>query len=61
MHRELEISARHYHDHYLRSNVRIPDPLDRSRHELRKTIGQSLIHIGERIARVDDPQLDEAA
>lgn len=61
MHRELVISSRHYHDEYLRRHVRLPEPLERSRHELRRAIGQSLIHIGERLARVDVPELDEAA
>lgn len=60
--RELVISSRHYHDEYLRRHVRLPEPLERSRHELRRAIGQSLIHFGERIARVESgSDLDEAA
>lgn len=59
---ELVISSRRYHAEYVRRHVRLPEPLERSRHELRRAIGQSLIHIGERIARVEsDSGLDEAA
>lgn len=61
MHRELAISSKHYHDEYMRRHMRYPEPLERHRHELRKAIGQSLIHIGERLAKVDSSQLGEAA
>lgn len=62
MHRELALSAQHYHDEYRRRHVRTPEPLERPRHDLRRAIGQSLIHFGERLAKVETaPQLDEAA
>lgn len=60
--RELPISSRHYHDEYVRRHVRIPEPLERPRHDLRRALGVSLIHLGERLAKVETtPQLDEAA
>lgn len=62
MHRELAISSQHYHDDYVRRHIRIPEPLERTRHDLRRALGQSLIHLGERLVRVDHvPHLDEAA
>lgn len=62
MHREMEISSRLYHDEYTRRHVHLPEPLERTRHHLRWAIGQSLIHLGERLARADEaPSLDEAA
>ena len=62
MHRELAISSKHYHDEYRRRHIRLPEPLERTRHDLRWAIGRSLIHLGERLARVDHaPRLDEAA
>lgn len=61
MHRELAISSKHYHDEYMRRHVSLPEPLERTRHDLRWAIGQSLIHLGERLSRVDPPEFDEAA
>lgn len=62
MHREIVISARHYHDEYLRRHLRIPEPLERSRHELRRVIGKRLIHLGERLAGAEEAtRLDRAA
>jgi uncharacterized protein with von Willebrand factor type A (vWA) domain len=62
MHRELANSSQHYHDEYRRRHIRLPEPLERTRLDLRATIGRSLIHLGERLARVERlPQLDEAA
>lgn len=62
MHRELAISSKHYHNEYVRRHVRVPEPLERARHDLRWAIGQSLIHLGERLSGVDQTsQLDEAA
>ena len=55
-------SSIHYHDEYRRRHVRLPEPLERTRHDLRRAIGQSLIHLGERLARVEHlPRLDRAA
>lgn len=62
MHRELAISSQHYHDDYMRRHIQLPEPLERTRHDLRHALGQSLIHLGERLVRVDHvPHLDEAA
>lgn len=62
MHRETELSAHHYHAEYRRRHIRIPEPPERSRHDLRRVIGLSLIDLGERLARVErPPQVDEAA
>lgn len=62
MFRELSTSSRYYHDEYVRRNITLPEPLERSRHDLRRAIGQSLIHIGERLAGVEhETQFDEAA
>lgn len=60
--RELAISSKHYHDYYMRRHIRLPEPLERTRHDLRRVVGQSLIHLGERLVRVDPvPDLDKAA
>lgn len=62
MMRELITSTRHYHDEYFRRHAKIPEPVERPRHELRRAIGHSLIHLGERLARVDQTsRFDEAA
>jgi len=62
MHRELAISSKHYHDDYMRRHIRFPEPLERTRHDLRRVLGQSLIHLGERLVRVDHvPDLNKAA
>lgn len=62
MHRELTISSKHYHDEYVRRHVKLPEPLERTRHDLRRALGQSLIHLGERLAKVEHPpHFDEAA
>lgn len=62
MFRELTTSSRHYHDEYIRRHIRLPEPPERSRNELRRAIGESLIHLGERLARVENTsRFDEAA
>ncbi len=62
MHSPLHISAKHYHDEYLRRHLRIPEPLERSRNELRRVIGKRLIHLGERLAGGEEASgLDRAA
>ncbi|MFP3882812.1 MAG: hypothetical protein ACLFRT_01455 [Actinomycetota bacterium] len=60
--RELAISSKHYHDDYMRRHIRLPEPLERTRHDLRRALGQSLIHLGERLVKVDHvPDLNKAA
>ena len=61
--RELAISSKYYHDHYTRRHIRLPEPLERTtRHDLRRVLGKSLIHLGERLVRVDHvPDLNKAA
>lgn len=57
-----QTSTKYYHAEYVRRHIRIPDPLERTRQDLRRAIGHSLIHLGERLARIEDPpKLDEAA
>jgi len=46
---------------HVRRNVRLPEPLDRPRPTLRAIIGHNLIHLGERLARIDRPEFGEAA
>lgn len=59
--RELSISSRHYHDEYIRRHIKPAEPLPPA-HEWRRAIGHSLIHLGERLANVEQtPRLHEAA
>lgn len=54
-------NATYVHDEYLRRHAIHPEPLEQPRHGLRKAIGQRLIHLGERLARVEHHPVDEAA
>jgi hypothetical protein len=59
---DLVKTYHHYHQEYTRRHVSLPEPLDQPRHGLKETIGYSLIHLGERLAKVDRAQsVDEAA
>lgn len=49
------------HDEYVRRHVNPPEPLEQPRHGLRKTIGRTLIHLGERLAKVESRSVDRAA
>lgn len=42
-----------YHDEYARRHVNPPEPVEHPRHRLKRAIGHSLIHLGERLAQVD--------
>jgi hypothetical protein len=50
-----------YHEEYTRKSRNLPEPLDQPRHGLKEAIGQGLIHLGERLARVERPQPVEKA
>lgn len=54
-------TSNYMHAEYLRRRVNHPEPLEQPRHGLRKAIGQSLIHLGERLVRVEHTPIDEAA
>lgn len=49
------------HHEYLRRQSRSPEPLEQPRHGLRRVIGETLISIGQRLARVERRPADEAA
>jgi hypothetical protein len=49
------------HDEYMRRHANSPVPLEQPRHGLRKTIGETLIHLGERLAKVEPRPSDRAA
>lgn len=49
------------HAEYLRRNAPINEPLDPPRHRIRAAIGQSLIQLGERLARADSHPVGKAA
>lgn len=54
--------ARAFHAEYLRRAANHPEPLEQARHGLRRALGQRLIHLGERLARIEhDSPLREAA
>lgn len=50
-----------YHQEYVRRHVNPPEPLEPSRQGWRQAIGQSLIHLGERLADSPRPPIDRAA
>lgn len=59
---DLYSRAQGYHDEYTRRYANPPEPLEGHRRHLRRAIGHSLIHLGERLAEVDPPQpVDKAA
>ena len=54
--------ARYLHSEHVRRNVNHPEPLEQPRHGLRRALGHRLIHLGERLARVEHRRgLREAA
>jgi hypothetical protein len=54
--------AKGYHDEYTRRHVNPLEPPEQPRHNLKRAIGHSLIHLGERLAELDNPQsVDRAA
>jgi hypothetical protein len=51
-----------YHDEYSRRHVNPPEPRDMPRHNLKRAIGQGLIHLGERLAETNRARsVDRAA
>jgi len=59
---DLYPRAKGYHDEYTRRHVNPPEPQELARHNLKRAIGHSLIHLGERLAEVDRSQsVDRAA
>lgn len=59
--RDFLSTSSHMHAEYLRRRIDHPEPLEQPHHGLRKALGQSLIHLGERLARTDHQPVDEAA
>ncbi|HEX6220605.1 MAG TPA: hypothetical protein VF115_05890 [Acidimicrobiia bacterium] len=59
--RDFLTTSSYVHAEYLRRHSSHPEPLEQPRHGLRRAIGQSLIHLGERLARVEHHPVDEAA
>lgn len=58
---DLYVRAQHYHAEYTRRHFNTPEPLE-PRHSLKQVIGHGLIHLGERLAQIEQvPQVDEAA
>lgn len=55
--------ANHYHAEYRRRNVELPEPLGQPRDGWKRAVGNGLIHLGERLTRVDQRtfDVDEAA
>lgn len=48
--------AKRFHEEYTRRHFNTPEPLEQPRHNLKRAIGHSLIHFGERLAEVDRPE-----
>lgn len=59
--RDFLTTSRYVHDEYLRRRINHPEPLEQPRHGLRRALGQGLIHLGERLARVEPHPVDRAA
>ncbi len=54
-------TSRYVHEEYVRKHARHPEPLEQPRHGIRQAIGETLIQIGERLARAESKPLDTAA
>ena len=54
-------TTRYVHEEYLRRHVNTPEPLEQPRHGLRYRIGETLIHLGERLVGQERATFDEAA
>ncbi|MFZ0013687.1 MAG: hypothetical protein WAL25_06165 [Acidimicrobiia bacterium] len=59
--RDFVTTSTAMHHEYMRRHANSPEPLEQPRHGLRKTIGETLIHLGERLARVEPRHTDRAA
>lgn len=59
--RDFVSTTRYMHEEHVRRHANPPEPLEQPRHGLREAIGQTLIHLGERLVRVDRQPVDEAA
>lgn len=51
----------HLHDERLRRRASHPEPLEQPRHGLLTAIGNTLIHLGERLAKVEPLAVEDAA
>lgn len=59
---DLYTRANGYHHEYVRRHVNPPEPLEQPRHGLKHAIGNSLIHLGEKLTTPDPRQpFDRAA
>jgi len=59
--RDFVTTSAAMHDEYMRRHANSPEPLEQPRHGLRRAIGETLIQLGERLARVEPPPIDRAA
>lgn len=59
--RDFVTTTRHIHEEKVRRHASPPEPLEQPRHGLREAIGQTLIHLGERLVRADRESVEEAA
>ncbi|HET9259591.1 MAG TPA: hypothetical protein VFP42_05620 [Acidimicrobiia bacterium] len=49
------------HDERVRRHASHPEPLEQPRHGLRTAIGNTLIHLGERLVKAQPLPVDDAA
>lgn len=59
--RDFASTSRAMHDEYVRRHATPPEPLEEPRHGLRRTLGETLIHLGERLTRDERKPVEEAA
>ncbi|MGD2042055.1 MAG: hypothetical protein PVJ28_00275 [Acidimicrobiia bacterium] len=50
-----------FHDEYVRRHANPPEPLEQPRHGLRRALGMTLIHLGERLTRTEHTPGQKAA
>lgn len=60
---DMQTRATTYHAEYRRRNVHLPEPLGQPREGWKRAVGNGLIHLGERLAKVEprSVHIDEAA
>lgn len=59
--RDFVSTSTQMHSEYVRRHANPPEPLEQPRHGLREALGQTLIHLGERLVRIERQPVDEAA
>lgn len=60
---DMSKQALHYHAEYRRRHIGLPEPLGQPREGWKRAVGNGLIHLGERLAKVEPRpiHIDEAA